>query len=203
MAIIPGESAPPHLRGTAMGFNAAVGEMLGAGLMPVAVGWIADRVGLGVIPWVLLVVAALFCVITLGLRKPRRRCWNAGCRRRPDRVGREHPQPGPDNHHVNRVKWPRRAGFYPVPALIIIQASPEIFSQFVPVILVNDRVVIVDQCRVFVVRLVCIIGRVLVICRGIVVGGFFIGHRLVVRGGVLHRPLAPDLLRLRPAAIDP
>jgi MFS family permease len=69
MAIIPGESAPPHLRGTAMGFNAAVGEMLGAGLMPVAVGWIADRVGLGVIPWVLLVVAALFCVITLGLKE--------------------------------------------------------------------------------------------------------------------------------------
>jgi len=67
MAIIPGESAPPHLKGTAMGFNAGVGEMLGAGLMPVAVGWIADRVGLGVIPWVLLVVAVLFCLVTLGL----------------------------------------------------------------------------------------------------------------------------------------
>src|SRR4029077_19138544 len=69
MAIIPGESAPPHLKGTAMGFNAAVGEMLGAGLMPVAVGRIADRVGLGVIPWVLLVVAVLFCLITLGLKE--------------------------------------------------------------------------------------------------------------------------------------
>ena len=69
MAIIPGESAPAHLKGTAMGFNAAVGEMLGAGLMPVAVGWIADRVGLGVIPWVLLVVAVLFCLVTLGLKE--------------------------------------------------------------------------------------------------------------------------------------
>ena len=69
MAIIPGESAPAHLKGTAMGFNAAVGEMLGAGLMPVAVGWIADRVGLGVIPWVLLVVAVLFCLLTLGLKE--------------------------------------------------------------------------------------------------------------------------------------
>jgi MFS family permease len=69
MAIIPGESAPPHLKGTAMGFNAGVGEMLGAGLMPVAVGWIADRAGLGVIPWVLLVVAVLFCLITLGLKE--------------------------------------------------------------------------------------------------------------------------------------
>ena len=69
MAIIPGESAPPHLRGTAMGFNAGVGEMLGAGLMPVAVGWLADRVGLEVIPWVLLVVAVLFCLITLALKE--------------------------------------------------------------------------------------------------------------------------------------
>ncbi|HEY6816821.1 MAG TPA: MFS transporter [Croceibacterium sp.] len=69
MAIIPGESAPSHLKGTAMGFNAAVGEMLGAGLMPVGVGWIADRAGLGVIPWVLLVVAVLFCLLTLGLKE--------------------------------------------------------------------------------------------------------------------------------------
>ncbi|MGZ3195529.1 MAG: MFS transporter [Croceibacterium sp.] len=69
MAIIPGESAPPHLKGTAMGLNAGVGEMLGAGLMPVAVGWVADRAGLEVIPWVLLVVAVLFCLVTLGLKE--------------------------------------------------------------------------------------------------------------------------------------
>jgi fucose permease len=52
-----------------MGLNAAVGEMLGAGAMPVAVGWIADRAGLGVLPWVLFTVAALFCLVTLGLRE--------------------------------------------------------------------------------------------------------------------------------------
>jgi MFS family permease len=69
MAIIPGESAPAHLRGTAMGFNAAAGELLGAGLMSVVVGWIADRAGLGVVPWVLLVVGVLFCAITLALRE--------------------------------------------------------------------------------------------------------------------------------------
>ena len=67
MAIIPGESAPPHLKGTAMGFNAAVGELLGAGLMPVVVGWAADELGLGILPWVLLAVAALFCLLTFGL----------------------------------------------------------------------------------------------------------------------------------------
>ena len=67
MAIIPGESAPPHLRGTAMGFNAAVGELLGAGLMPVAIGWAADQLGLGILPWLLAGVAVLFCLLTLGL----------------------------------------------------------------------------------------------------------------------------------------
>ena len=30
---------------------------------------IADRAGLGVLPWVLFVVAALFCLVTLGLRE--------------------------------------------------------------------------------------------------------------------------------------
>ena len=69
MAIIPGESAPEHLRGTAMGFDAAAGELLGAGLMSVVVGKIADLAGLGVVPWVLLVVAVLFCLLTLALRK--------------------------------------------------------------------------------------------------------------------------------------
>jgi predicted MFS family arabinose efflux permease len=69
MAIIPGESAPAHLKGTAMGFNAAVGEMIGAGAMSVVVGKIADLAGLGVVPWVLLAVAVLFCLITLALRE--------------------------------------------------------------------------------------------------------------------------------------
>jgi ACS family hexuronate transporter-like MFS transporter len=69
MAIIPGESAPAHLRGTAMGFDAAVGELLGAGAMSVVVGWIADRAGLGVVPWVLMAVAVLFCLGTLALKE--------------------------------------------------------------------------------------------------------------------------------------
>jgi MFS family permease len=67
MAIVPGEAAPSHLKGTAMGFNAAVGELLGAGLMPIAVGRIADLAGLGIFPWVQLVVAVLFCLLSLFL----------------------------------------------------------------------------------------------------------------------------------------
>ena len=69
MVVIPGESAPAHLKATAMGFNAAVGEMLGAGAMPVAIGWAADEVGLSILPVVLFVVAALVCLVTLGLRE--------------------------------------------------------------------------------------------------------------------------------------
>lgn len=69
MVVIPAESAPAHLKATAMGFNAAVGEMLGAGAMPVAIGWAADRFGLGILPWILIVVAGITCLVTLGLRE--------------------------------------------------------------------------------------------------------------------------------------
>jgi MFS transporter, ACS family, hexuronate transporter len=69
MVVIPGESAPEHLRATAMGFNAAVGEMLGAGAMPVLIGWAADRFGLGTLPWILIGVAGITCLVTLGLRE--------------------------------------------------------------------------------------------------------------------------------------
>ncbi|MEY2855581.1 MAG: hypothetical protein RL030_2713 [Pseudomonadota bacterium] len=69
MVVIPGESAPAHLRATAMGFNAAVGELLGAGAMPVLIGWAADRFGLGILPWILIGVAGMTCLVTLGLRE--------------------------------------------------------------------------------------------------------------------------------------
>jgi MFS transporter, ACS family, hexuronate transporter len=69
MNVIPGESAPVHLKATAMGFNAAFGEMLGAGAMPVVIGWAADKAGLGILPWVLTGFAVLAIVVTLGLRE--------------------------------------------------------------------------------------------------------------------------------------
>ncbi len=69
MNVIAGESAPPHLRATAMGFNAAFGEMLGAGAMPVVIGWAADKAGLGILPWILSAFAVLAILVTLGLRE--------------------------------------------------------------------------------------------------------------------------------------
>jgi ACS family hexuronate transporter-like MFS transporter len=69
MNVIPGESAPVHLKATAMGFNAAFGEMLGAGAMPVVIGWAADQAGLGILPWALTGFAVLAIVVTLGLRE--------------------------------------------------------------------------------------------------------------------------------------
>ena len=65
MNAIAGESAPPHLSATAMGLNAAVGEMIGAGAMPVIIGWAADRAGLGILPWFFIGSALLFCLIAL------------------------------------------------------------------------------------------------------------------------------------------
>jgi MFS family permease len=69
MNVVPGESAPRHLNATAMGFNAAFGELLGAGAMPVLIGWAADKFGLVVLPWVLAGSAMLAVLLTLGLRE--------------------------------------------------------------------------------------------------------------------------------------
>ncbi len=69
MNVIPGESAPVHLRATAMGFNAAVGEMIGAGAMPVGIGWVADQIGLSVLPWLFVALALLVCMVTLCLKE--------------------------------------------------------------------------------------------------------------------------------------
>ena len=69
MNVVSGESAPAHLKATAMGFNAAVGELLGAGAMPVVIGTIADDVGLWTLPWLMVAAAALLCLVALGLRE--------------------------------------------------------------------------------------------------------------------------------------
>jgi MFS family permease len=69
MNVIPGESAPGHLKATAMGLNAAFGELLGAGVMPVVIGWAADKAGLGILPWLVAGFAVLTILVTLGLRE--------------------------------------------------------------------------------------------------------------------------------------
>jgi hypothetical protein len=52
-----------------MGFNAAFGEALGAGLGPVLIGMAADRVGLGVLPWVMIGASFIVCLVTMWLRE--------------------------------------------------------------------------------------------------------------------------------------
>jgi ACS family hexuronate transporter-like MFS transporter len=69
MAVIPGESAPPHLKATAMGLNSAVGELLGAGAMPVLIGILSDQIGLGILPWILAGAALLSSTVALNLRE--------------------------------------------------------------------------------------------------------------------------------------
>ena len=43
--------------------------MIGAGAMPVVIGAVADRAGLGALPWILLGVSVAFCLTTLGLKE--------------------------------------------------------------------------------------------------------------------------------------
>jgi fucose permease len=37
--------------------------------MPVVIGWVADKAGLGILPWVLAGIAVLAILVTLGLRE--------------------------------------------------------------------------------------------------------------------------------------
>jgi predicted MFS family arabinose efflux permease len=73
MNVIAGESAPERFKATAMGYNAAYGEALGAGLGPVLIGMAADRVGLAVLPLVMIAAAVLVCMLcaVLGETAPR------------------------------------------------------------------------------------------------------------------------------------
>lgn len=69
MVFIPGELAPEHLSATAMGLNAAVGEVVGAGAMPVVIGWAADRAGLSTLPWLAIGLCTVMILAALALRE--------------------------------------------------------------------------------------------------------------------------------------
>ena len=69
MVFIPGELAPPHLSATAMGLNAAIGEIVGAGGMPILIGWLSDQVGLVGLPWMAVGVCVAMILATLSLKE--------------------------------------------------------------------------------------------------------------------------------------
>lgn len=74
MATVPAESVAPRLVGTAMGLCMGGSEIIGGVLAPLASGYAADRYGLQAPIWVLLALAVLGSVASLGLREtaPRR-----------------------------------------------------------------------------------------------------------------------------------
>ncbi len=81
---IPGESAPLHLKATAMGFNAAFGAMLGAGAMPVVIGGAAGKAGRVILPWALAGFAVPAILVTRACARRHPSCWPEG----PDQVHR-------------------------------------------------------------------------------------------------------------------
>ncbi|MGE5722265.1 MAG: MFS transporter [Sphingomonadales bacterium] len=69
LAIVPAEAVAPHRTATALGLTVAVGQLVGGAGVPVIAGWLADRYGLSVIPWMLMLFAVAACLLTLGLRE--------------------------------------------------------------------------------------------------------------------------------------
>lgn len=69
MATIPAESVSALHISTALGICMGTGEVLGGVLSPFAAGYAADRVGLQAPIWIMLGLAAVSCVLALGLRE--------------------------------------------------------------------------------------------------------------------------------------
>lgn len=68
-AIIPSESVPNHLKGVAIGFVTAVGEIIGGVLVPAIAGGLSDAVDESAFLWVSAVLAVLALLATLKLEK--------------------------------------------------------------------------------------------------------------------------------------
>jgi MFS transporter, ACS family, hexuronate transporter len=69
MATVPAESVASGQIATALGVCMGTGEVLGGVLAPFAAGYAADRVGLQAPIWIMLGLAALSCLLALGLRE--------------------------------------------------------------------------------------------------------------------------------------
>jgi MFS family permease len=69
MATIPSEIAPAREIATAMSLTMGISEILGGVLSPIGAGWLADRYGLGVVPWLLAGVCVAVILLALSLRE--------------------------------------------------------------------------------------------------------------------------------------
>ena len=52
-----------------MSLTMGISEILGGVLSPIGAGWLADRCGLGVVPWLLAGISVAVTLLALGLRE--------------------------------------------------------------------------------------------------------------------------------------
>lgn len=69
IGIIPAESVGAKHAATAIGLNLFGGQAVGGGLMPVALGWAADRHGLVIVPWLLVALSLCMALTATMLRE--------------------------------------------------------------------------------------------------------------------------------------
>jgi MFS family permease len=69
MAIVPAEAAGPQRTATALGLIVLVSQLVGGAGVPVVAGWMSDRFGLIVIPWLLIGFALAACLLSLAIRE--------------------------------------------------------------------------------------------------------------------------------------
>jgi len=87
LATLPAESVPPEIAGTAMGVPTAVGELLGAALMPTIAGLLADKFSLFAPMWMASAAGIVVCLVSLFYVETAPRC-----------IARMKSKPAPEDH---------------------------------------------------------------------------------------------------------
>ena len=93
LATLPAESVPPEIAGTAVGLPSAVGELLGAALMPTIAGLLADKFGLVAPIWMASAAGIVICLISLFYVETA-----------PRRLARMKDKPAPEDYLLRRFR---------------------------------------------------------------------------------------------------
>jgi MFS family permease len=93
LATLPAESVPPEIAGTAVGLPCAVGELLGAALMPTIAGLLADKFSLFAPIWMASAAGIVVCLVSLFYVETA-----------PRRLARMKDKPAPEDYLLRRFR---------------------------------------------------------------------------------------------------
>lgn len=93
LATLPAESVPPEIAGTAVGLPCAVGEILGAALMPTIAGLLADKFSLFAPIWMASAAGIVICLVSLFYVETA-----------PRRLARMKDKPAPEDYLLRRFR---------------------------------------------------------------------------------------------------